>query len=70
MVYRIGFQPVFIHTIERCFIPAHKLSMKLRVSTLGTISGYVPHSRLAFRPFEATGMPLTYRDDALAPPRQ
>ena len=22
---RIGFQPVFIHTFERCFIPAHKL---------------------------------------------
>ena len=31
----IGFQPVFIHTIERCFIPAHKLCIKLRVETLG-----------------------------------
>jgi len=31
----IGFQPVFIHTIERCFIPAHKLSIEPRVETLG-----------------------------------
>jgi hypothetical protein len=28
----IGFQPVFIHTIERYFLPAHKSWIKLRVS--------------------------------------
>jgi hypothetical protein len=33
----IGFQPVFIHTIERCFIPAHILCIKPRVETPGTV---------------------------------
>ena len=31
----IGFQPVFIHTIKRCFSSRAKLCIKLRVRTLG-----------------------------------
>ena len=51
-------QPVFIHTIERCSIPAHKLCLKLRVSTLGTICHGTPEDELrhgtALKPGEAT----------------
>ena len=38
----IGFQPVFVHTIERCSIPARKLciNIELRVSTLGQTLDY------------------------------